>query len=433
MDAARRIFARSSVIWSGGIVLALLLGAFVFPLGCGKDRAPAPADALPAGPPRIRVRIVSDAKQVKLTASGLAKSAVVRTSTGQVRRLSFPVNTAVPVTYASDGWHVGGTAMGSGTLTIEPEPDGTLSVEGRPYHGSFYFHPDKDDTIDVVNHLLVDDYLKGVLAAELYPEFNLEAYKAQAIIARTYAIYVARMSSGKVPWDLHSDVRSQMYGGIKSETPKSLQAVDSTAGVVVAAGQPGQERIFKAYYSSCCGGATQSAQDAFGEGASEPFTPKSVGRRCDITAGKYKAKFDWAPIVVSREELARRFKLFSQSTKDEPLKKLVGVRKLEVFKTNAAGRPVMFALEDDRGAKYVLGSEQLRLAVNWDAPENAKLPSAFVTPVVHGSNVRFQDGHGFGHGVGMCQWCIEAEARQGMAHEAIVRDAYPGSVLLKGY
>jgi peptidoglycan hydrolase-like amidase len=66
------------------------------------------------------------------------------------------------------------------------------------------------------------------------------------------------------------------------------------------------------------------------------------------------------------------------------------------------------------------------------------VPSAFVTPVTDGPNVRFQDGHGFGHGVGLCQWCIEAQAREGAPHERIVRDAYPGrgaaeGVLMKGY
>ncbi|QOV87699.1 SpoIID/LytB domain-containing protein [Humisphaera borealis] len=347
------------------------------------------------------------------------------------------MNTAVPVTRSAEGWMIGQTPLGVGTLTLQPEPEGTLSVEGRPYRGTLVLVPTGTTAgttgeFDVVNHLLIDDYLKGVLAAELYPEFHLEAYKAQAIAARTYAIFVSRTSPKSRHWDLHSDVRSQMYGGIKSETPKSIQAASETAGIVVAFGPPGKERIFKAYYSSCCGGATQAASDAFDETPIAPLMPKAVGRRCDISAGKYKAKFDWPAIVVSRDELARRLKLFGKS-QHPPLKDIVGVRKVEIVKTNAAGRPVGFAIEDNRGARYILGSEQFRVAVNWDAPDNAKLFSSYVTPVVAGNSVRFEEGHGFGHGVGLCQWCIEALARQGQTHEAIVQDAYPGAVLLKGY
>jgi len=431
MDAARRFLARSSVRWSAGVLLAFLLAAFVFPLGCGHEHPPA-ADALPSGPPVVRVRIASNESQVKLTASGLAKSAVVRTTAGQVKRLSFPSNTAVPVSRTADGWQIGQTAIGPGGMSIEPEPDGTLAVEGRAYHGSFHFVVKPGTNFDVVNHLTVDDYLKGVLAAELYPQFHLEAYKAQAIIARTYAIFVARTASKDSTYDLHSDVRSQMYGGIKSETPKSLQAVSETAGIVVAYGKPGQERIFKTYYSSCCGGATQSVADAFAEPPMEPFTAKSVGRRCDISSGPYKAKFDWPAIVISRDELARRFKMFGVNQK-KPIKDLVGVRKVDIATRNAVGRPTSFTIEDNRGARFTLGSEHFRLAVGWDGTDTTRLPSAFVTPVVQGNNVRFQDGKGFGHGVGMCQWCLEAQAKQGIRHEQIVRDAFPGAVLLKGY
>ena len=473
MDAARRrhrrTLARASVCWSAGVLLALLIGAFAFPLGCGHDRPPPPT---PAGPPIVRVRIASDTTQVRLTASAVAKPVSVRTSTGQARRLNLPTNSPVPVTLTAAGWQVGTTTLpagpqGAGELTVEPEPAGSVAIadgaagktdgngkadaaakaEARPYRGSLRFVPTaradasqakadasqgRAGAFDVVNHVPVDDYLKGVLSAELYPEFHPEAYKAQAIAARTYAIYAARTSPDNRHWDLHSDTRSQMYGGVRSETPKAVAAAAETAGVVLAFGPDGQERIFKAYYSSCCGGATTTAQEGLGESAPGPYEARSVGRRCDITAGRYKARFDWGPIVVSRDELAKRFRAWGRNHYP-PFKDLVGVRKVEVFRSNAAGRPTLFAVEDTRGARFVLGAEQLRLAVNYDVPEKDKLPSAFVTPVAEGPNVRFKDGHGFGHGVGLCQWCIEAQARDGTPHERIVRDAYPGAVLLKGY
>lgn len=434
MDAARRTLVRSSLRWSAGIVSAVLIAMFVFPSGCGQDRTPTADPALPAGPPIVRVRLMAAVTQANLTASGLSKSVVIRSTGGDVKRLSFPANTPIPVALAADGWRIGLTPVAAGTLTLQPEPEGTLLIEGRPYRGAYVLTPRSPADFDVVNHLVVDDYLKGVLAAELYPDFHIEAYKAQAIAARTYAIYEARTTPKSQHYDLHSDVRSQMYGGIKSESAKSVAAAGETAGIVVAFGPPGRERIFKAYYSSCCGGATQSVADAFEESPIAPFTAKSVGRRCDISSGKYKSRFDWPVIVVNRDELARRFKAFGANRKTPlPIASLVGVRKVEIVKSNEAGRPTAFAIEDNRGARFILGSEQFRLAVNYEAPDNARLSSSYVTPVVAGQNVRFEDGHGFGHGVGLCQWCIEALAKQGVKHEAIVQDAYPGSVLLKGY
>ncbi len=174
--------------------------------------------------------------------------------------------------------------------------------------------------------------------------------------------------------------------------------------------------------------------DAFEESPIAPFTAKSVGRRCDISSGRYKSRFEWPVVVATRDELGRRFKSFAASRKPPlPLANLAGVRKVEIVKKNEAGRPTAFAIEDNRGARFILGSEQFRLAVNYEAPDNARLSSSYVSPVVAGQNVRFENGHGFGHGVGLCQWCIEALAKQGIRHEAIVQDAYPGSVLLKGY
>jgi stage II sporulation protein D len=440
-----RLFRASRLVVATAAVV--ILGALAVHLGCQNKSPPPAPQPVEVVAPDVRVRIVQDATSVKLTATAAAQPATVRVGAEGARLLAFPAKTPIVVTLADDGWHVGSESLGTGDLTIAPAPVGTLAVDGRAYRGAYRLVPTKaagkggppaaggsfsgSGSFDVVNHLSVDDYLRGVLSAELYPEFHVEAYKAQAVIARTYAIFVARTTPDGRHWDLHADTRSQAYGGIRTETAKALEAVAATAGTVVAYGKPGDVRIFKAYYSSCCGGATLSNADVFGEAAAEPFTEKSVGRRCDITAGRYKAQFDWGPVTVSRDELTRRFRLWGRRA-GHPLKNVDVVRKVEVFRANAAGRPTAFAVEDAKGTKYVIQAEQFRLAVNTDAPDASKLPSSFVAPAVDGSVVRFT-GHGFGHGVGMCQWCLEAQARQGVGYEQIVRDAYKGAVLVKGY
>ena len=84
------------------------------------------------------------------------------------------------------------------------------------------------------------------------------------------------------------------------ETSKSIRAVEATAGIVVAWGSPGQERIFKSYFSSCCGGKTQSAYDAFGDEYIPPLAEHDRGATCSISP-----KFNWAPVTIKKDELSR--------------------------------------------------------------------------------------------------------------------------------
>src|SRR4029453_17087778 len=96
------------------------------------------------------------------------------------------------------------------------------------------FVPGGNGSFDVVNDVDIDGYLKSVVSKELLRHWHDEAYRAQAIVARTYALYEVAGSEGRGRWDLNDDVRSQVYGGITAESAKSRDAVDATAGVVLA-------------------------------------------------------------------------------------------------------------------------------------------------------------------------------------------------------
>src|SRR5581483_3669977 len=86
-----------------------------------------------------------------------------------------------------------------------------------------------------------------------------------------------------------------------SETTKAVRATEETRGLVVACGSPGSERIFKAYFSSCCGGAGQSAHDAFGDPDIMPLTATANGSTC-ANAPKY----NWPPVTISKSDLTHR-------------------------------------------------------------------------------------------------------------------------------
>ena len=142
---------------------------------------------------------------------------------------------------------------------IPANPQSRLSLNGRGYRG-FLTLAGTPMGIVVVNHLNLEDYLKSVVPGELSPgQFGaLEALKAQAVAARTYALknLGAYRSLG---FDLVSTPRSQLYLGLDAEQPLSTRAVEETRGVVVRY----KGELINALYTSTCGGRTEDAERVF--------------------------------------------------------------------------------------------------------------------------------------------------------------------------
>ncbi|MEO6435930.1 MAG: SpoIID/LytB domain-containing protein, partial [Tepidisphaeraceae bacterium] len=303
--------------------------------------------------------------------------------------------------------------------------------DDKLYRGRYRFVPIGGNRFDVVNDVDVDSYLKGVLARELLRGWNEETYRAQAIVARTYALYQAKTANPNRHWDLYPDQRSQVYGGVSDETAKSRQAVDATSGIVLAYGQPGSERIFKTYFSACCGGVTQSAADGFRDPYLVPLSDQDAQGLC-----RAAPRFNWGPVDLSKQELTRRLRQYGvRRGVDE--QNMATLSRLEIQSVNRFNRPIRFVAIDANGTRYSLLGEELRNAINGGATKESpeKLNSSFVKVVNDpGSDViRFVEGHGHGHGVGMCQWCSEARAEAGMQHEDIVLCAFPRSKLVRAY
>jgi stage II sporulation protein D len=326
------------------------------------------------------------------------------------------------------GWQIGSARLPRSELTITPASDGSVSISKHFYHGTYRFVPVGPDRFDVVNDVDVESYLRGVLRQELLPDWAEETYKAQAIVARTYALYEAHTEGVGRPFDVYDDQRSQVYGGVGAESPRSRDATFQTNGIVVAYGQPGRETIFKAYFSSCCGGIGQSVVDGFGESELPPLRAQARGNLC-----AQSTKFNWGPVVIPKAEITRRVKAWG-AAKKQPLKDIGPVTRIDVQAVNEFGRPVRFIITDAGGKRFLLRGEQMREAVNTDAAANApRIFSSFCKPVDEGANIRFADGHGYGHGVGMCQWCAQAQATKGWNDEAIVLGAFPGAKLVRAY
>lgn len=411
--------------WAALAVLAA--GMLHWPLACSQQHNPPPP---PATAPRVRVRLLAAQEQVVLRGS-LSPTVKTETETA-ILRVNLPPQSDVSLTLVENTWQIGGvTVPGHGELTLWQSEDATVSVAGKMYRGSFRFVPTGANTFDVVNDVDIDGYLKSVVRREMLSRWGEETYKAQAIVARTYALYEAKTVGRKRHWDLYPDDRSQMYGGYDDESAKARQAVEETAGVVVAYGERGRERIFKSYFSSCCGGITQSAADAFGEACFIPLSDQNQHGLCSAADN-----YNWGPVEISKKELTRRLRAYGQR-RNRSEKNIELVNSVEVEQSNRFERSIRFAATDVKGARFSLGGEELRNAINSGSSKEspARLPSSFVKVVSDPSSevIRFVEGHGLGHGVGMCQWCSEIRCEAGMRHEDIVLSAFPKARLVRAY
>ncbi len=135
-----------------------------------------------------------------------------------------------------------------------------LSFNGRNYRGIFVLKPSSKGLV-LINILNLEDYLKGVVPSELSPyEFNeLEALKAQAVAARTYAIKKLGMYN-ELGFDLSDTPNSQFYKGMGAEHPLSTKAVEMTRGQVALY----KGKLIDALYTSTCGGMTEDVENVFG-------------------------------------------------------------------------------------------------------------------------------------------------------------------------
>jgi stage II sporulation protein D len=182
-------------------------------------------------------------------------------------------------------------AVGPVVFTAGKAP---LALDGRLYRGSLEVGAQKS-FLRVVNTVQIESYLQGVVAGEMPHTWPLEALKAQAVAARSYAL--ASLVKGK-PFDLYSDQRSQVYLGISGEKARTSEAVRDTSREVVLY----DGKVARTLYFSSSGGKTASAEDVFGI----PI-PYLVSRPDPWdTASPYHR---WGPIVLGARTVQSKLEL----------------------------------------------------------------------------------------------------------------------------
>lgn len=182
-------------------------------------------------------------------------------------------------------------------IVIRPGKAAPLSLDLHSYRGRLEI-TSQGTFLRVVNRVALESYLQGVVAGEMPHSWRLEALRAQAVAARSYAL--ANLVKGK-PFDLYSDVRSQVYLGVDGERARTSEAVRTTAAEVVTyAG-----RIASTLYFSSSGGKTASAADVF----SVP-TPYLVSR--PDPWDKASPYHRWGPVLMGARTVQSKLELDSR-------------------------------------------------------------------------------------------------------------------------
>jgi stage II sporulation protein D len=221
---------------------------------------------------------------------------------------------------------------GPGPLTLRGRA-GNGRVNGS-YRGALQFLPGTFGGINVVNAVNLDDYVQGVVPAESPASWPLDALKAQAVAARTYAITTSR---GGGAFDQYPDTRSQVYAGVAGEQPSSNQAVAETRGEVVTyQGQP-----VVTYFFSTSGGQTENVENTPLGNAPKPWL-KSVDDPYDDVSPKHR----WGPIRMSLTGAGRKLRGLVKG-------KFRGVK---VVQRGASPRVMAADIVGSRGATRVNGA-----------------------------------------------------------------------------
>lgn len=259
----------------------------------------------------------------------------------------------------------------------------------------------------------LERYIEGVVAGEIKPGWPLEAYKAQAILARSYALYVLTADSTRT---VESGSIDAAHREAQAYAPENItdiirKAVDETRGTVVVY----RGKYPQAYFHSASGGWTARASDGglVEPGKDPPYLAIVRSPEDEVAPPEIK---HWT-VSFSDEEVARALAKAGVSAQK--------IERLEVAKKDPHGRAVTLTVRHD-GRSSEVSAPKFRVALSPD-----RLKSVLLSDItVRGGTVTFA-GRGFGHGVGMSQYGAYQMAKDGKKVGEIVRHYYQGVEIKK--
>ncbi len=340
----------------------------------------------------IRVLISRDTSEVKVSGKGLSLHDL-KTGLRLFRKAgssSFTIERA-----PGSRLRVRGRATAAQGFRLEAGA-APLHINGRYYRNTLRIIPGPNRDVWVINVLSLEEYLVGLINFEISSQWTPEAMKAQAVAARTYAVYQKAARSGEA-YDVDSGVSDQVYGGVGREDERSRSAVRETEGeLILHDGKP----IF-AVYSSCCGGKTENGEQMW----SGNF-PYLRGVECAYCLDSPHFLWNYS---VEGDRLAAAL---SGSPSSQ-----ARVVKLDIEERSPSRRVLKLAFHTEKSRQAMTGKDFRRL-LGYDQLRSTNFVMAETDGIFQFS------GLGWGHGVGLCQWGAKGMAEAGKDYRSILKHYY---------
>ncbi len=357
----------------------------------------------------IRVGLLQNQQQVSVS----AEDDFVVKDLDKDKNYRFNKNKGVQISRKNSRIYIGSKAAGS-VVVVAVKNNAAVSVNGKKYRGALRIES-RQNGLTVINRLQIDEYLYGVVPNEMPTDWNSEALKAQAVAARSYALYdKIDGKHARDGFDVCITNDCQVYGGIAAENAAASRAVDATRGVVLTyLGSP-----ICAVFHAASGGSTENSEDVWDARvpylrAVDDSTERSpyMNWTEKISASSLNEKIgdQRGSLGVLKEIDTSLFKQQAREDSRGKYIKFIGTAK-SVNMSGAAMRSML-------GLK----SSNFKLSVT----ENGKTKD--------GSSLRINkmqsadiliNGKGFGHRLGMSQWGAKSLADKGKNYRQILLHYY---------
>lgn len=276
-----------------------------------------------------------------------------------------------------------------------------LYVNNKPYRGMIEIH-NILGKLNIVNVLRLDEYLFGVVPSEMSASWHHEAVKAQAVAARTYAYYHL-LKKNNTAWDLDATVNFQRYKGMSVESDNTNSAVKETSGEILVY----QNKPILAFFHSTCGGRTISSKYVW-HGEDLPYLATTKCTFC-----KASPHYNWREAVS----------LFSiRSSLRKKYRDVAKIKKVTFKRID--DRVIGVIIKHGNGIINMKGNEFRMLF------PTKKIKSLFFNAEKTKKGLLLV-GHGWGHGVGMCQYGAQGMAMQRIGYRKILKYYYKGVNIIK--